>query len=428
MKMRPAQSAIVPCLLVFLFSSSYLAATSSVEETVPAASDGGQADQAAKAASDAEASRVLEKSLRSMFQEKQSPLLHIRWGTRIYVDAPLGDEPEGASLVLRKAELKISRAFGKNFQVKLSGNYEKGEFKAGDSYVVYSGWKKAILTSGVQDPPYSLESSTTSSATSFMENALPVAALSENKNAGIDFLKRTSNSIFNASWVFYNPRVEGVSETGQALVARYALSPINFHGRKNFHVGWSLSYRKLRSGAEVEFKTRPEVATADVNYIDTGNIDNGRDVLRAGLEAAQIRGRFAWQTEVLTAKVSREDANTVRFWGAYFHLSQFLTNDSRNYDQGSGTFVNVVPNNPVGRGHGWGAFELAFRASYADLSDREIIGGRESNLSLGLNWYLNEKLRFMANMVKVLHIDRPGSEYDGLDPMLYAVRAQWLIY
>ena len=31
-----------------------------------------------------------------------------------------------------------------------------------------------------------------------MENALPVEALSENKNAGVDFLKRTSSQILNA--------------------------------------------------------------------------------------------------------------------------------------------------------------------------------------------------------------------------------------
>jgi len=426
--MHPAHSAIVPCLLVLLLSSGYLSAQDPVAETVPATGDGSQTDQASEAASDAETSDVLEKSLRSMFQEKQSPFLHIRWGTRIYVDVPFGNEPEGASLVLRKAELKLSRAFGKNFQLKLSGNYNQGEFKAGDSYLVYSGWKKAILTSGVQDPPFSLESSSSSSATSFMENPLPVAALSENKNTGIDFLKRTSNSILNASWVFYNPRVQGVSETGQALIARYVYSPINFHGRKNFHIGGSLSYRKLRNDAEVQFKTRPEVATTDVHYIDTGNIDNGTNVFRFGLEAAQIRGRFSWQTEVLTSQVKRDNADTVRFWGAYFHLSQFLTNDSRNYDEGSGAFVNVVPNSPLGRGEGWGAFELAFRASYADLSNKDIIGGTESNLSLGLNWYLNEKLRLMANMIKVLDVDRPGSEYDGLDPMIYALRAQWLIY
>ena len=82
----------------------------------------------------------------------------------------------------------------------------------------------------------------------------------------------------------------------------------------------------------------------------------------------------------------------------------------------------------MGKGGGWGAFELAFRASYADLTDKDIIGGRESNLSFGVNWYLTEKIRLMANMIKVLDVDRPGSEYDGLDPMIYAMRVQWLIY
>jgi len=414
---------------LFLLSNSDTWAEALASEHAPAADQSApittQADD--EELNDAETNQVLANSLHSMFQEKESPLLHIRWGTKIYVDMPVGNEPTGASPILRKAELKLSRAFGKNFQAKLSANYNDGEMKAGDSYLVYSGWNKAILTAGVQDPPFSLESSTTSSATTFMENALPVAALSENKNTGLDFLRRTSRSIFNASWVFYNPRVQGVSETGQAFVARYVYSPIDFRGRKNFHLGGSFSYRFLDTGAEVQFQTKPEVATADVNYIDTGNIDNGKEVMRVGLEASQIRGRLSWQWEIINAQVTRDNGPKLGFWGAYFHLSQFLTKDARNYDQGSGTFINVVPNSPLGSG-GHGAFELAFRASYADLTDKDVIGGKQGNLSLGLNWYLNEKIRLMANAIKVLDVDRPGSEYDGLDPMIYALRAQWLIY
>lgn len=370
---------------------------------------------------------VLADSVRSMFQEKESPLLHIRWGTKVYVDVPMGNEPVGASVTLRKAELKLSRAFGKKVQVKLSGNYLNGEFKAGDSYLVYSGWKRALLTMGVQAPPFSLGSSNASSALSFMENALPVAALAENKNAGVDFLKRTPNHLLNASWVFYNPRQQGVSETGQALVARYVYSPINFHGHENTHLGGSFSFRLLDSNAQVQLRSRPEVATSDVYYIDTGTIYEGDSVLRMGLESSQVKGRYSWQAELLGSRVKRKNATTADFWGAYFHLSQFLTSDSRNYDQGSGTFINVKPNSPVGHG-GWGAFELAFRASYTDLTDKDIIGGREGNLSLGLNWYLNEKFRLMANVVKVLDVDRPGSEYDGMSPLIFALRTQWLIY
>lgn len=34
----------------------------------------------------------------------------------------------------------------------------------------------------------------------------------------------------------------------------------------------------------------------------------------------------------------------------------------------------------------------------------------------------------MANVIKVLDIDRPGSEYDDLNPFIFALRGQWLIY
>jgi phosphate-selective porin OprO/OprP len=413
--------------LVFLISSSCLFAQEAIKEADPAGSNSDRADPVANETHDDEVNRAMADSVRLMFQERESPLLHIRWGTRVYLDIPIGNEPAGASPTLRKAELKLSKAFGKNFQVKLSGNYVNNEFKAGDSYLVYSGWRAAILTAGVQDPPFSLEASGASSAITFMESALPVNALSENKNAGVDFLRRTSRQIFNVSWVFYNPRQQGVSEIGQALVARYVYSPVNFHGRENIHLGGSLSYRFLDSNAEVQLQSRPEVATANVSYVNTGNIDDGKAVLRAGLEASQIIGRFSWQSEVLASRVQRNNAEPLEFWGAYFHLSQFLTNDSRNYDQGSGTFVNVVPGSPVGAG-GLGAFEVAFRASYVDLTDKDIVGGRESNLSLGFNWYLDEKFRVMANVIKVLNVDRPGSEYDGLDPLIFALRAQWLIY
>ena len=143
------------------------------------------------------------------------------------------------------------------------------------------------------------------------------------------------------------------------------------------------------------------------------------------MEASRVAGRFSWQTELLAARVQRDDAEAVDFWGAYAFASWFLTGDSRNYNFGSGSFEQVRIRSPFLEG-GPGAFELAFRASLVDLTDQDVIGGREKNLSIGLNWYLNQRIRFMANLVKVLDVDRPGSEYDGQDPLIFSLRAQWV--
>ena len=58
---------------------------------------------------------------------------------------------------------------------------------------------------------------------------------------------------------------------------------------------------------------------------------------------------------------------------------------------------------------------------------KDINGGKESNISLGLNWYLNDQLRVMTNLIKVLNVDRPGNEFDGEDPWIFGLRLQWVL-
>ena len=240
-------------------------------------------------------------------------------------------------------------------------------------------------------------------------------------------LKRTSQSILNASLTVLNPDQEGLSSSGQALVLHYVHAPIDLVGRKGVNLGASVSYRVNSRSEDTRFRSRPEIATANTYFVDTGEIDGADKVFRAGIEASQVLGRFSWQSELLTARVGREAASTTHFWGGYLYASWFLTNDARNYDLGQGQFSPQKVSNPILKG-GWGALELAARASYVDLQDSDVNGGREGNLSLGLNWYLNDKIRLSGNVVKVLNVDRPGSEFDGSDPTIWAVRAQWLIY
>ena len=73
---------------------------------------------------------------------------------------------------------------------------------------------------------------------------------------------------------------------------------------------------------------------------------------------------------------------------------------------------------------GWGAWEVALRMSRVDLTDDDIIGGEETNLTVGLNWYLTSTMRVMANYVNVLEMDRPGSEFDGNTMSLFQMRFQ----
>jgi phosphate-selective porin OprO/OprP len=365
--------------------------------------------------------------IESLLIKREFPVIGGRWGGKVFIDLPLNGEPDGAEVSLRTAKLKYMHRFGENWRLKLTGVYSRGGgLELSDNYFTYSGWKRTLLTLGISDPAYSLESSSDSAGLTFMEQGLAVAALSENKSGGAFILRRNEHSILNASFSFIKVSQDEIAEAGQGVVLHYVYSPVKEGVDNSIHLGGSFSYRINAEGDSTRFRSRPEVGTVDDYYVDTGPVDKADKIVRISLEANQVIGRFSWQTEVLSAQVRRGHQQAVKFWGGYFFASWFLTGDSRNYDFGSGSYDQMQVSSPFRRG-GAGAFELALRASYVDLTDRNVIGGKEKNLSIGLNWYLNQHVRLMANLVKVLDVDRPGSEYDGRDPLIFSLRAQWVL-
>lgn len=373
------------------------------------------------------------RPIKSILLDQEAPLLGLHWGGLLLYDIPLNGQPADASTTLRQAKLSYRKSLTENWTLRFQVNYSNDHnFELGNNYAVYTGWKNQTGTIGVFDPPFSLEKVSKRAGSTFMERALVVEALSERRGGGVGWLRRTPDAIMNAGLFFTNPDYQGQSQSGQALVLHYVHSPLAqrkpgaVFGGRDIWIGGSLSYRRGAEGPSTEFRSRPEVGTVDYFTVDTGAIAGARDIIRLGLEASKVSGPLSWQMELIGAQVSREKPGTLNFWGGYVFASWFLTGESRSYDPLSGRFLTVTPLNKFGK-DGWGAFELAARASYVDLNDRLVFGGEQSNLTLGLNWYLSAQWRVMTNLVKVVNIERPGSEFDGADPLIFSLRLQWYI-
>jgi len=160
--------------------------------------------------------------------------------------------------------------------------------------------------------------------------------------------------------------------------------------------------------------------------VDTGEIAGADKILRLGLETVNLKGPFSWQAELMALQVQRIDFDDVLLLGGYVQASWFLTGESRNYDAGRGRFIAVKPGATFGEG-GRGSWELTGRISYLDLTDKDIIGGEQSNVTLGLNWRPKDHIRVMVNLIKVLDVNRPGNEFDGEDPLILSLRLQWAL-
>ncbi|MCI0637319.1 MAG: OprO/OprP family phosphate-selective porin, partial [Actinobacteria bacterium] len=134
-------------------------------------------------------------------------------------------------------------------------------------------------------------------------------------------------------------------------------------------------------------------------------------------------GPLSLQGEFIGTSVNRErfEVPDVGFSGWYVFGSWFLTGESRPYEFDTGVFGNLKPKSVVGKG-GYGAWELLARYSSLDLNDRDIEGGDEQDVTLGLNWYPNSNLRLLLNYIWV--VDTNGGPFDGARPAIAQARAQ----
>ncbi|MFG0288986.1 MAG: OprO/OprP family phosphate-selective porin [Rhodopirellula sp. JB044] len=153
-------------------------------------------------------------------------------------------------------------------------------------------------------------------------------------------------------------------------------------------------------------------------FVDTGEIAT-EHVQLFGAEMALVCKSLYLQSEAVYSVVEQQAGSTLIFPGAYAHGGYFLTGETRAYNGKGGVFGRVIPNKSVGAEGGIGAWEIAGRCSYIDLSDKNIQGGRMSNFTAGLNWYLNPRTKLQLNYI-FANVWRSGESEAGI----FATRAQ----
>jgi phosphate-selective porin OprO/OprP len=188
-------------------------------------------------------------------------------------------------------------------------------------------------------------------------------------------------------------------------------------GRDLLHVGTSYSARGTKDD-QVRFRSRPEIriGSTDRNipfFVDTGFIPaNFYQLLNA--EMLWVRGPFSVQSEWQLMPVSTLDRGAAYFHTWYVLGSVFLTGENRAYRKTTGVLERIVPFRDFlkrdgcgGFAVGPGAWELAFRVSHLDLNSGGVTGGRLTDLTFGVNWYLSPYVRMTANYVKAF-VSPPG--------------------
>lgn len=304
---------------------------------------------------------------------------------------------------VRRARISLRGRFGEDWRA--AADWDEGAIPGWkNAYVQYRGIDKLIITGGNQLVPLGFAATSSSNSSTFMEYALPDALNSH-------FLVGLSAKTYGSNWTltggFYG---DGLSDSdtrtsdGQSIAGRFTFAPIRSRN-KVFHLGVSAELRELDDTSGARIRARPESLAGTRRLIDTGIINDASEIGTYGFEFASMLDNLILQGEYVSANVKRDLGPEVRLSGAYVQAGWFVSGGKYRYSRRSGNFRA-----PRIKGK-TGAWEIAARYSTLDLEDRDITGGQQTNVTFGVNWYLNEQLRIMFNAV---HAEAEPNR-DGLD-------------
>ncbi|HXG29527.1 MAG TPA: porin [Nevskiales bacterium] len=310
-------------------------------------------------------------------------------------------------------------------------NGESSNVVMRDVWLSYSGFELGKLTAGHQKVPMGLDELTSSNYIWFIERAAPVSLITDGAHRrGLQFSGQRGN------WTYavmgYDSNNRNAADTDSGATERNGSAGFGYGGRLTWtplkdkaqvlHLG--LSAAKEEAENLSDRTTRYEANLADSVLVADflAAPDDGDDLTKYGIEAAYVSGPFSMQAEYLNAKVSSDAAGDPEFGGYYVAASYFLTGESRPYRASNGTFDRIKPNGKNG------AWEVLARYSTVDgevdtRDDNEI-----SNITLGLNYYINPQIRLMANIMQA-DVDANGAgaaaaRREG-EPRTLAFRAQF---
>lgn len=339
------------------------------------------------------------------------------------VEIPPNAFPSGAHI--RKLEIDLTGGIGHDWNYTLGIDFEGANGRLArfsDSWVAYSGFADNIEVFVGRHSAnwFGLENSTSTSWYPFLERSSMANVFYPGDGLGLlmDYWLEDAGFTFLALQPDQGTKI--VSNDGRKFsndrwmgLARATFAPCHELGNV-WHFGLSGVVRQ-NDGAlnqlrlnDFVMSTRPAGARARITpaLVRTSPrefFDTGLSVSRAyagNVEFARQCGPWIIQAEYSQGLIKRYALNnqfghsfgsSVQVRGWDIQTQYMLTGEIHKYDVRDGNFGGIDVKSP------YGAWEIAARYDYVNLNDKDLMGGKEHDITLGLSWYWNNNVRVLLN-------------------------------
>jgi phosphate-selective porin OprO and OprP len=324
-------------------------------------------------------------------------------------------DPFTDQLDIRRARLGARGQIDKDWKFEIQGTYGMGSNGMSESTTIvdiafldYAANPAAMFRFGKFKMPFSLEQLTSSNNIDFMERSFA------NQNEGEYVPAKETGVMLHGSpmdgtsygLAFSRGRGNKSSQyDGSDFIGRGTVNVAKLMGRDDIvtHLGLGYSSGTVTSGTSYA-SARDESRGVNGFFNGTETVSAGSSRTRSDIEYAIAYGPYKVQGEFFGIKYDETSGGSKQVKLNYNEILWNITGESHSYSNSNGTFGWVKPAKKFSlSGGGLGAWQVGVRLSELDGSDFTAATGRTdkaTGITYGLNWIVNDNVRFMLNYVE----------------------------
>jgi phosphate-selective porin OprO/OprP len=305
-----------------------------------------------------------------------------------------GDALDGADndAELRRAEI-VFKGKGPGMWSWVAG-YDAKADKFLDFNVAYRFSGATTLTVGQFKQPNSMEELGSTKNNDFISKAMTTNLQAVARRMGVQLATGGDNWSLTGS--YFDREMTRRLANGPGFGVRGTFAPVNANGNL-LHLGLSYVDYKAEDNlgeGRARFRVRPDADLSAVRLVDSGQFTDADRIATVGAEAAWIHGPFKLQGEMMRSSVGRDSHPDYGFDSWYVTGVWNVKGETWGYK--NGVITTSLPEDPAA-----GMWQLGARYDHVDLDDDGVYGGKESNWTLGVNYYWRSNFKFMLNYVLV---------------------------
>lgn len=331
----------------------------------------------------------------------------------VFFGAPDYADAIGNGTQIRRARFAVKGQINEDWYGEFDMDLANGLAELKDAIVRYTGVPNLDLQVGNFKENFSIQRNTTSRYLQFIERPMVCSALTPSRHLGF-------NAKYAKDWLWasagaFSQVIAGQEEwtnvadnnkdfgrnSGYSLTTKVVFRPLYKMDNASLHIGAAYSYRTtttdLATGEWGTYRAscRNSTSINRKKYVDTNNLpgfdhNNLWTVELAG-HWNGLRYEAAYVGDNVHFKSDAADPATKNFGGWYVQAGYLLFGGKQQYDAKGGKYTKVE------RGRKWGDLELCARYENVDLNDGNVYGGAAEAYTLGLNWHVNDNVKFVVN-------------------------------